>query len=63
LERRSGSRLEIGLEKHGVLVDVDPPFSVMHRIGWLGMNEGAGGDELGTLSVVSCSAAAGGGKT
>jgi hypothetical protein len=34
-----------------VLVDADPPLSLMHRIGGVGMNEGAGSNELGTLGI------------
>ena len=51
MKRRPGPDLEIRLEKHGVLVNADPPFAVVNWIGWVCMNEGAGSNELGTVCI------------
>src|SRR5262245_38213932 len=51
MERRSRPDFEVWLEKKRVLVDADPPIAVMHRIGWVGVDEGAGGNELGALGI------------
>ena len=46
-----GPTLEIRFQKDGTLEDAHPPFAEVHRIGWVGVNEGAGGNKLGTLGV------------
>src|SRR5262245_44252835 len=51
MKRRSRPDLEVRLEKHGVLVDADPPFAVVHRIVWVGVNESSGGNQRGTLHI------------
>src|SRR6516164_6362881 len=51
MKRRSRPDFEVRLEKHGVLVDADPPFAVVHRIVWIGVNESAGRNERGTLHI------------
>ena len=49
MERRAWPNLEIGFEKHGVAVNTDCALAVMHGIRRIGMNEGAGSNEGGTL--------------
>ena len=51
MECGSWSDLEIRFQKDGALEDAHPPFAEVHRIGWVGVNEGAGRDELGTLRI------------
>src|SRR6516165_3734166 len=50
-ETPARARLEIRLEKHGVLVDADAAFAVVNRIGWVHVDEGAGGNEFRTLHI------------
>src|SRR6516162_8135231 len=51
MECGSWSDLELRFQKDGTLEDAHPPFAEVHRIGWVGVNEGAGGNKLGTLGV------------
>src|SRR5258708_38535245 len=48
-ERRSRPDLETGFEKYRTLVDATSALPVMHGVRRVGVNECAGGDELGML--------------
>ncbi len=50
MERRPRPDLEIRLEEHGALVDADLAAAPVNRIGRIGVDEGAGRDELGLVS-------------
>ena len=63
VKRRSRADLEIGFEIDRALVDADVALAIVHRVGRVGMDERAGGDQLVRSVAESCSEAAGGGKT